>query len=135
MLATNQESEHTLCDGVEEVYRFGGLSIELENVPTLVVVHGSMPLPLKTFDTKTPSIMVFWLTSVWHVGVYTFLRGPLCITLFMGTMGQRGSKGIWVLDMGKGAAQRFHTYFKHQVTLSLTFSLLFLKMCILVYLK
>ena len=44
---------------------------------------------------------------------YTFLRGPLCITLFMGTMGQWGSKGIWILDMGKGSALRFHTHIKH----------------------
>ena len=33
LLATNHESEHTLCDGVEEVYRVGGLSIELEKSP------------------------------------------------------------------------------------------------------
>ena len=59
-----------------------------------------------------------------HVGAYTFLRGPLYIT-FMGTMGQRGSKGIWILDMGKGSAQRFRTHIKRQVTLSLTFLLLF----------
>ena len=33
LLATNWESEHTLCDGVEEAYRVGGLSIELEKCP------------------------------------------------------------------------------------------------------
>ena len=33
LLATNQESEHTLCDGVEEVYRVEGLLIELEKCP------------------------------------------------------------------------------------------------------
>ena len=33
LLATNRESEHTLYDGVEEVYRVGGLSIELEKCP------------------------------------------------------------------------------------------------------
>ena len=33
LLATNQESEHTLGDGVEEVYRVGGLLIELEKCP------------------------------------------------------------------------------------------------------
>ena len=65
-----------------------------------------MPPPLETFNTRTPSIVVFWLTSVQHVGVYTFLRGPLCITLFMGTMGQLGSKGIWILDMVQGATSR-----------------------------
>ena len=32
-VATNWESEHTLCDGVEEAYRVGGLSIELEKCP------------------------------------------------------------------------------------------------------
>ena len=136
LLATNWESEHTLCDGVEEAW------IELENVPTLVVVHGSMPLLVKTFDTRTPSIMGLWLTFVWHVEAYMFQRGPLCVTLFMGMMGQRGSKGIWILDMGRGTAQRFCTHFKCQVTLSLTFfiiltSLLFFfekkKMYVLVY--
>ena len=30
LLATNCECKHTLCDGVEEPYRVGGLSIELE---------------------------------------------------------------------------------------------------------
>ena len=29
LLATNHKCEHMLCDGVEEVYRVGGLSIEL----------------------------------------------------------------------------------------------------------
>ena len=33
LLATNHECEHTLCDGVEEAYRVGGLSIELEKCP------------------------------------------------------------------------------------------------------
>ena len=33
LLATNRESEHTLCDGVEEAYRVGGLSIKLEKCP------------------------------------------------------------------------------------------------------
>ena len=33
LLATNCESEHTLCDGVEEAYKVGGLSIELEKCP------------------------------------------------------------------------------------------------------
>ena len=33
LLATNRESEHTLCDGVEEAYRVGGLSIELKKCP------------------------------------------------------------------------------------------------------
>ena len=33
LLATNRESEHTLCDGLEEVYRVGGLLIELEKCP------------------------------------------------------------------------------------------------------
>ena len=32
-LVTNHECEHTLCDGVEEPYRVGGLSIELEKCP------------------------------------------------------------------------------------------------------
>ena len=30
LLVTNRKCEHKLCDGVEEVYRVGGLSIELE---------------------------------------------------------------------------------------------------------
>ena len=33
LLATNCKCEHTLCDGVEEAYRVGGLSIELEKCP------------------------------------------------------------------------------------------------------
>ena len=33
LLAINCESEHTLCDGVEEAYRVGGLSMELEKCP------------------------------------------------------------------------------------------------------
>ena len=33
LLATNCKCEHTLCDGVEEPYRVGGLSIELEKCP------------------------------------------------------------------------------------------------------
>ena len=33
LLATNHECEHMLCDGVEEAYRVGGLSIELEKCP------------------------------------------------------------------------------------------------------
>ena len=33
LLTTNRECEHTLCDGVEEEYRVGGLSIELEKCP------------------------------------------------------------------------------------------------------
>ena len=33
LLATNRESEHMLCDGVEEAYRVGGLSIKLEKCP------------------------------------------------------------------------------------------------------
>ena len=33
LLATNWESEHTLCDRVEEAYRMGGLSIKLEKCP------------------------------------------------------------------------------------------------------
>ena len=33
LLATNRESEHMLCDGVEEAYRVAGLSITLEKCP------------------------------------------------------------------------------------------------------
>ena len=33
LLATNHECEHTLCDGVEEAFRVGGLSTELEKCP------------------------------------------------------------------------------------------------------
>ena len=33
LLATNRDCEHTLCDGVEEACRVGGLSIELEKCP------------------------------------------------------------------------------------------------------
>ena len=33
LLVTNCKCEHTLCDGVEEAYRVGGLSIELEKCP------------------------------------------------------------------------------------------------------
>ena len=33
LLVTNRECEHTLCDGAEEPYRVGGLSIELEKYP------------------------------------------------------------------------------------------------------
>ena len=33
LLATNHKCEHTLCDGVEDPYRVGGLSIELEKCP------------------------------------------------------------------------------------------------------
>ena len=33
LLVTNFKCEHTLCDGVEEPYRVGGLSIELEKCP------------------------------------------------------------------------------------------------------
>ena len=33
LLATNCKCEHMLCDGVEEAYRVGGLSIELEKCP------------------------------------------------------------------------------------------------------
>ena len=33
LLATNHQCEHTLCDGGEEPYRVGGLSIELEKCP------------------------------------------------------------------------------------------------------
>ena len=33
LLATDRESEHTLCDRVEEVDWVGGLSIELEKCP------------------------------------------------------------------------------------------------------
>ena len=33
LLVTNHECEHMLCDGVEEAYRVGGLSIELEKCP------------------------------------------------------------------------------------------------------
>ena len=33
LLVTNCECEHTLFDGVEEAYRVGGLSIELEKCP------------------------------------------------------------------------------------------------------
>ena len=33
LLVTNHEYEHMLCDGVEEAYRVGGLSIELEKCP------------------------------------------------------------------------------------------------------
>ena len=33
LLVTNYECEHTLCDRVEEAYRVGGLSIELEECP------------------------------------------------------------------------------------------------------
>ena len=38
LLVTNHECEHTLCDGVEEPYRVGGLSIMLwRNALTVVV--------------------------------------------------------------------------------------------------
>ena len=33
LLTTNCKCERTLCDGVEEAYRVGGLSIELEKCP------------------------------------------------------------------------------------------------------
>ena len=33
LLATNHECEHMLCDGVEEAYKVGGLSIEIEKCP------------------------------------------------------------------------------------------------------
>ena len=33
LLATNWESEHTLCNGVEDAYRVGRLLIKLEKCP------------------------------------------------------------------------------------------------------
>ena len=50
LLATNWESEHMLCDGVEEVYRIGGLLIELEKCP-----HSGRGAQFYASPTQNPS--------------------------------------------------------------------------------
>ena len=50
-------------------------------------------------------IVVFWLMSVEHVGVYTFPRGPLCAILFTGTTGPAGFER----DMNIRHGERHHT--------------------------
>ena len=91
LLATNRKCEHTFCDGVEEAYRVGGLSIELEKCPHPgcdAWFYASPTQNLQHQDSVHCGVLAF----MGHVGVYTFLRGPLCTTLFMGTMGQQGLK-------------------------------------------
>ena len=94
LLATNRECEHTLCDGVEEAYRVGGLSIELEKCP-----HPGFDARFYAF----PNQNLQHQDSIHH-GVLAYIcgacrgiyisEGPLCATLFKGTTGQWGSKEI-----------------------------------------
>ena len=94
LLPTNHECEHMLCDGVEEAYGVGGLSIELEKCPHPgcgAWFYASPTQNLQHQDSIHHGVLAYICGAC---RVYTFPRGPLCITLFMGTTGQWGSKEI-----------------------------------------
>ena len=62
LLATNHEREHTLCDGVEEAYIVGGLSIELEKCP-----HpgcGGWFYASPTQNLPTPALRPSWCSGL-----------------------------------------------------------------------
>ena len=86
--------EHMLCNGVKEAYRVGGLSIELEKCPHHSCGAWFYASPTQNLQHQDSVHWVFWLMSVGHVGVYTFLRGALVCHIIHGQNGPGGSKEI-----------------------------------------
>ena len=105
LLATNHECEHMLCDGVEEAYRVGGLSIELEKCP-----HPGCG----TWFYASPTQNLQHQDSVHH-GVLTYVcgtcrgiyvsEGPLVCHIIHGHNGPAGFER----DMNIRHGERHHT--------------------------
>ena len=94
LLVTNCKCEHTLCDGVEEPYRVGGLSIELEKCPHPdcgVQFYSSPTQNLQHQDSVHCGVLAYVCGPC--RGMY-ILRGPLCAISFMGTTGQSDLREI-----------------------------------------
>ena len=93
LLATNHKYEHTLCDGEEEPYRVGGLSIRLEKCPhpgCRAQFYSSPTQNLQHQDSVHHGVLAYVCRAC--RGIY--VRGPLCAILSTGTMGQWDSREI-----------------------------------------
>ena len=125
LLATNHECEHTLCDGVEEVYRVGGLSIELDKCPHPgcgVCFYASPTQNLQRQDSVHHGVLAYVCGAC--RGIY-ISEGALVCHIIHGHNKPVGFERDMNVRHGKGTTQRFCTHIKHQLILSLTFLFLF----------